>query len=285
MSQKIVLLRRRKLGNTSCNAIKSFSTNEIEVVRNDKSIPSNIDLLIRWGCISKVDSKHTLNKSEAIHAVNHKVNSRIKMQENGISVPKIFINKKIEFPVVVRPAKHSQGRNLWLCNNANELYRVLKKPILSRLGWYISKYIAKEQEFGVFIFNNRVTSVIEKKPKNANAINSVAWNVAQGTHEFVNVNWDNWPMQVCIESLKAIKLFNLDFGRVDVIVKDRTPYILEINSAHSLTSPYRQELFAKCVDYYLTNGFVKNEIDFDKVKTYKSIIHPALRVNNNQLNL
>ena len=283
MNNNIVLLRRRKLGNTSCNAIKEFSNNNIQVIRNDRYIPENIDLLVRWGCTSKVNSKKTLNKTEAIHAVNNKINSRIIMQKAGISVPKLY-TKDITFPCIVRPTKHSQGRNLWLCYNQRELIKVLNKPIINRLGFYISEYIPKDNEYGIFIFNNRVTSVIEKVPKSIEAKNAVAWNVAQGTHSFENVNWENWPIEACIESLKAIKLFNLDFGRVDVIIKHGIPYILEINSAHSLTSPYRQELFAKCLDYYIEKGEVKNEIDFKKVKTYKSIIHPAIRLNNNKLN-
>ena len=286
MNKKIVLLRRKRLGNTSVNAVKEFSKNNIEVVRNDKPIPQDSDLLIRWGCTSKVSSKNTLNKSNAIHAVNDKINSRLKMEENNISTPKVFKSSaEAKYPCIMRPTKHSQGKNLWLCNSHADVLRFSNKKIIKKLGYYLSEYIEKEREFGVFIFNDRITSVIEKVGKNSESNKSIAWNVSQGTHSFENINWTDWPIDVCVESLKAIKLFDLDFGRVDVIYKDGKAYILEINSAHSLTSPYRQEVFAKCVDYLLENGKVQKEIEFEKVKTYKSIIHPALRPNNNGLNL
>lgn len=286
MNKKIVLLRRKKLGSTSAKGIQEFSENNIQIVRNDKEIPENIDLLIRWGCTSKVNSKNTLNKSESIHAVNDKVSSRIKMQDNSISTPRVFKSSaEASYPCIMRPTKHSQGRNLWLCKNHGDVIKHSRKNVIKKLGYYLSEYIEKEREFGVFVFNNRITSVIEKVGKNTEANKTIAWNVAQGTHSFQNINWSDWPIDVCIEALKAVKLFDLDFGRVDVIYKNNKPYILEINSAHSLTSPYRQELFSKCVDYLVENGKVKNDIDFEKVKTYKSIIHPALRVNKNKLNL
>ena len=286
MNKKIILLRRKRLGNTSAKGIKQFLSNNIEIVRNDKEITENVDLLIRWGCTSKVSSKNTLNKSDSIHAVNNKIESRLKMEENNISTPKVFKSSaEAKYPCIMRPTKHSQGRNLWLCNSHADVSRFSNKKIIKKLGYYLSEYIEKEREFGVFVFDNRITSVIEKIGKNNESNKSIAWNVAQGTHSFQNINWADWPIDVCVESLKAIKLFDLDFGRVDVIYKEGKPYILEINSAHSLTSPYRQEVFAKCVDYLIENGKAQNEIDFNKVKTYKSIIHPALRLNNNKINL
>lgn len=283
---KIRILRRRGLGNTSTKAIKQYSNNDIEIIRNDAIIPEDTDLLIRWGTRSHFPSKKTLNKSQAISDVNNKYTSRKKLQEVGISVPKLVTyGDDVNFPVIVRPEFHSQGKVLYFCNSRNEIQEAINELISKEKGSYVSEYIKKDQEFGVFIFNNRVTSVIEKKPKSEEAKNTIAWNVAQGTHKFENVRWSNWPINVCIEALKAFKEFNLDFGRVDVIVKDDISYILEINSAHSLTSEYRQRIFAKCVDYYVENGSVVNDINFEEIVSYKSIIHPVLRINKLGKNL
>lgn len=279
----IRILRRRKLGFGSTKGIKQYSKHNIEIVRNDTQIPDNTDLLIRWGCTSHMNSKHVLNKSQAIQRVNNKVHARKALQDAGVSVPKLFNDiENVQFPVIVRPHYHSQGKKLWLCENLAALTAILYNL---NGDYYISEYIPKDKEYGVFVFNNRVWAMIEKVPKTENANLNIAWNVAQGTHAFENIKWSNWNIDVCKEALRAANVLEIDFCRVDVIVKDNKPYVLELNSAHSLTSEYRKKTFAKCLDYYIEHGKVKNELELDKCKTFKSIIHPALRMNQQGTNL
>lgn len=280
---KIALLRRRRLGNTSCREISKNSNHNIEVIRNDKIPTTKYDLLIRWGTTSQFASTNTLNKTESIHLANNKRKSRTVMIESGVSCPKM--GSQAGFPCIVRPEHHSQGRRLYMCKNQSELNTAVAK--INKLGkqHYISEYIAKDEEWGVFVFQGRVTSMIKKVPKTQEAKNAIAWNVAQGTHAFENVNWDNWNIPVAIEGVKAMECIGLDFGRVDIIVKDGVPYVLEVNSAHSLTSEYRQQTFAKCLDYYIEKGAPQNKLELDKVKSFRSIIHPALRVNDKAINL
>lgn len=282
--KRVVILRSKGLG-LCCKDIASLTEHPVQIakVRPNRALPNNIDLLLRWGCTTNYDANETLNNVEAIRKVSNKSFSRLLMQNNNISVPKLYkeIDEDIDYPVVVRPSKHSKGKHLWLCNNKEELLNVISKLET----YYISKYIKKERELGIFIFNDRVTSVIEKIPAKENANENIVWNYDSGSHTFTNINWENWHIESCKEALKAMKLFGLTFGRVDVIIKDNIPYILELNSAHGLTSPYRQETFAKCLDYYINNGSVQNEIDFSKNLSYKSIIHPTLRENKEKYNL
>lgn len=278
---KIGILRRRRLGNTSCKEISNKSENEIKIIRNDKIDQNeNYDLVIRWGTTSTINANDFLNSAEAIRKVNNKVGCRRTMLENGISCPKI---NNVDYPFILRPTLHSQGKDLYLCNNDEEYQTSVAK--LNGRPHYISEYIKKDEEWGVFIFQGRVSSMIKKVPKNEAALEAIAWNVSQGSHTFENVNWDDWNIEVGVESLKAIELFDLDFGRVDVIVKDGIPYVLEINSAHSLTSEYRQTLFAKCLDWFVEKGKPQNQLNYEKCKTYKSIIHPVLRQNQTGSNL
>lgn len=283
----IVILRRKKLGHTSCKGISGFSKNNVKVIRNDKELIENPDLLIRWGCTSQYGAKKTLNKTEAIHLVNDKLATRKVLLKNNISTPNLVDNlldpnQPVKYPIIIRPIKHSQGKNLFFCNNYLEAKEAVKKI---KGEFYASEYIPKNREFGVFVFQGRVTSIIEKLPKTEDANKAIAWNVAQGTHAFENVPWSEWNVEIALLALKAMKVVNLDFGRVDIIVKEDKPYILEINSAHSLTSEYRQEVFAKCLDYLVKVGAPEKEINFENVNTYKSIIHPAIRVNKQGLNL
>lgn len=282
---KVVILRRKGLGNNSTKGIKEFSNNDITIIRNDAEIPDDTDLLIRWGCTSQYKAKKTLNKVESISAVNDKYLTRKMLEAADVSSPELYTDlKDTKYPCIIRPHNHSQGRHLYLCNIQEEVISAVEKLNALNKDVYCSKYIKKDREFGVFVFDNRVWSVIEKVSKVENGNDAIAWNVAQGTHSFENVRWNDWDMNICKLALEAVKPFGIDFCRVDIIMKDNVPYVLELNSAHSLTSDYRKKCFAKCLDYFIENGRVKNDIDFEKVQTYKSIIHPAIRKNNKQKN-
>ena len=278
---KIGIIRRRRLGRTSCKAIAANSKYKIDQLFNYKPLPSEkYDLIIRWGTVSDIEADAYLNNKAAIQAVNNKAGARRLMLENNISCPKI---NNVDFPFILRPTLHSQGKDLYLCNNKEEYEAGLAK--IGNRPTYISEYIKKDEEWGVFIFQGRVTSMIKKEPKTQAAKDAIAWNVSQGSHTFENVGWDQWDINVAKEAVKAALLFDLDFGRIDVIVKDNVSYVLEINSAHSLTSPYRQETFAKCLDWFIENGKPQNKLDFNNIKSYRSIIHPALRINQKETNL
>jgi hypothetical protein len=53
------------------------------------------------------------------------------------------------------------------------------------------------------------------------------------------------------------------------------PYVLEVNSAPSQTSEYRQRCVAKCFDYIVENG--KQHFDTPPIiSNWKDVIHPAV---------
>lgn len=275
----IVLLRRRKLGRTSCREIANNMRNPVEVVRNDHPINPDADLCIRWGCTSTVPIRNVLNTSRAIHEVNDKLAFRRKLNEAGLC-PRTWFDwrgaqddgdHEIPFPLIVRPSRHAQGRHLWVCNNPDEV-RWNSEDRYGVGNYYISELINKVSEYRVFVVQGRVACVAQKTPGNPD---QVAWNVAQGGR-FDNVNWDNWPLRAVKASVEAFNLTELDFGGVDVMVDaEGKPYILEINSAPSLTSPYRQQCMAKCFDWIIDNG--KDRIPLIEQKGgYRKFIHPAV---------
>jgi glutathione synthase/RimK-type ligase-like ATP-grasp enzyme len=175
----------------------------------------------------------------------------------------------IEYPVIVRPASHAQGRHVYLCNNWDELQAAASR---CGPGWYASTYINKVAEYRVTFVQGRVVWVAQKTPADPAAI---AWNVARGGR-FDNVRWDEWPLKTIRVAREAFMLSGLDFGAVDVMVDaDGRPYVLEINSAPSQTSPYRQECMAKAFDYIVRNGKESIPIIAER-GGYKKFIHPAL---------
>ena len=264
------ILRRRKLGRTSCRGIAAASETGIRSVRNDTKV--NADLVFRWGCTSNVDCDTVVNRARAIHLVNDKLGFRKLMDEEDLcpatwtdveEIPLEYYEKGI----VVRPATHSRGRNFYVSYQPEEVEARL-------IDWegYASPLIDKLMEFRVFVVQGRVACVAIKTPANPR---EVAWNVANGGR-FDVVSWDNWPLKAVRYSIEAFNLSGLDFGGVDVMVDAQgQPYVLEINSAPSLTSPYRQACMAKCFDYIVLNG--KKHIPLVEERGgYTKFIHPAV---------
>ena len=267
------LLRRKKLGRTSCREIAAKSQRGILAFRNDQKLPAD-NLVFRWGCVSNVPGNPTvINSARAIHIVSDKPGFRKLLMPDKLCPKTWFgLGEAITYPCVVRPQFHHQGRQLYVCHNHQELVNATNR---AGHGWYASELIKKVAEYRVFVVSGRAVCVARKHPGNPD---QVAWNVFQGGR-FENVRWDEWPLKAVKNSIAAFKLSGLDFGGVDVMVDAAgNTFILEINSAPSLTSPYRQECFAKAFDYITRNG--KNEIPLIEAKGgYTKFIHPAINQN------
>ena len=268
-----ILLRRRKLGKGSCRGIAHYMKSPVKVRRSDRGLPDG-ELYIRWGCTTNVPCKRVLNTAEAIHRVNDKLSFRKVLNEKGLC-PKTVFNildvseDMLARGVVVRPARHAQGRHCYL---VNDHYELNEKAYLCGADHYVSEYIEKVSEYRVFVVSGRVACVAEKTPANKD---DVAWNVAKGGR-FDVTPWKQWPLRAVKTAIEAFKLSGLDFGGVDVMIDaEGKPYVLEINSAPSLTSPYRQECMAKAFDYIIEHG--KAIIPLIEAKGgYSKFIHPAV---------
>lgn len=270
-----IILRRRRLGRTSCREIANNSTTGMLVHRNDRQWPAGIHYgtVIRWGCTGNIPRPvRTINKASAIHEVNDKLGFRRTLEEASLC-PKTWFSlssffEEEQYPVVVRPSRHAQGRRLHVCRSADQVINACRRYS----SFYISELINKVAEYRVFVVAGRVACVAQKTPGNPD---DVAWNVARGGR-FDNVRWGDWPLRAVKASIEAFNLSSLDFGGVDVMVDEEgKPYILEINSAPSLTSPYRQACMAKALDYTITNGTDRIPLVNER-GGWRKFIHPAL---------
>ena len=273
----VIILRRPKLGLSVKHLVEKSELID-KVVRNDRRLPDDLSLVFRWGTTSNVDCRNVVNTAEAIHRVNDKAGFRQVLMDHRaggndlLCPPTYFHTDEIEvddLPLIVRPRVHAQGRNVYLVNNLQELDAAITR---CGPGWYASTYINKVAEYRITFVQGRVVWVAQKTPGDPNAI---AWNVARGGR-FDNVRWDAWPLRAIRVAREAFVLSGLDFGAVDIMVDaDGRPYVLEINSAPSQTSPYRQECMAKAFDWIVRNG--KDPIPVIAERGgYRKFIHPAL---------
>lgn len=267
-----VIVRRRKLGRTSCREVMNRAESDIKVWRSDLGECPLSPLYIRWGCTTNLPHNKVLNTAKAIHQVNDKAGFRMVMNPHGLCPPTYREGDLIpeeHFPLVVRPRVHSRGKNVLIADHPINL------PALTGVvgpGWYASPLIDKVAEYRVGVVQGRAVWVAKKTPGNPD---DVAWNVARGGR-FDNVKWNDWPLKAVKKSIEAFNLTELDFGGVDVMVdKDGEAYVIEINSAPSLTSDYRQSCFAKAFDYIIENGRERIPLIEDK-GGYRKFIHPAV---------
>lgn len=269
-----IILRRRKLGRTSCEEIAKLSPN-LKVVRNDRAKQEDFvgqNWVFRWGCTSTVPASNVVNTASAIHQVNDKLGFRRILNDAGLCPPTWFNIMEVDYtkaPFIVRPSVHSRGRHCYYAVGLNEANNF---AYLCGDNYYISEYIPKVAEYRVCVVQGRVAWVAKKTPSNPD---DIAWNVANGGR-FDNVRWNEWNLRAVRVAVEAFNLSKLDFGGVDVMVApDGHCYILEINSAPSLTSPYRQECMAKCFDWIVNNG--KKRIPLIEGRGgYRKFIHPAV---------
>lgn len=287
-----IILRRRKLGRTSAREIARLSKTGIQSVRNWRAkdvarLPVKTGLTVfRWGCTSALqdiglNATVMVNSADAIRWCSEKRQGRLDMQAAGVSVPRTFASlsewakgRVKDKKYVLRPTQHAQGRNLLVASKLGEMAEFVEQ----HPEYYISELIDKVAEYRVLVCQNRAVWVAQKTPGNPE---EVAWNVARGGR-FDNVRWGDWPIAVVRTAIAAARVSKTDFCGVDVMVDAAgTPYVLEINSAPSQTSPYRQECLARAFDYIVKNGKKPfKDVPDGPRRTWKSYIHPAVRGSN-----
>lgn len=278
------ILRRRKLGRTSCKEIAATSEQGIKVLRNDEALPA-ADVVFRWGTTSNIpkkDGQLIVNSAASIHWCAGKKSGRLEMQAAGVPVPESwdardFLRKRQlvgqggEF--VLRRPTHAQGKDLWH-GDAAHIERMIQQHNVQ--DGYVARKIDKVAEYRVYVIQGRVVCVAKKTPGNPN---DVAWNVARGG-SFDNVKWDAWPMTAIAAAIPAALLSGTDFCGVDVMVDaDNKAYVLEVNSAPSLTSPYRQQCHRKAFDYIVARKSVE-KIPVERFKKWRDVVHPAIVGDN-----
>lgn len=279
-NHNIVLLRHAGMGNNCHHVADNFPGGKIRIVEPD-TVPKNAEWVIRWGTTTLLPNPKTkvLNKAKAINETFNKGVFRKKLADNGLasrtwlSLGAFRADPYIcDKGVIVRPVHHQRGNNLHFALYDEEVEAAVNKCI-GEGGYYISEFIKKDEEYRVFISQGRVVTVWSKHPRRKS---DISWGcVSQG--EFHYVNWGAWPLAVCENAIKSFNLSRLDFGAVDVMVKNGVPYCLEINTAPEVW-PYYGKRLGECLKWAIENNPDRETIKCQGYDDWKKIIHPALSV-------
>lgn len=272
---KAYFLRRKGNGKETCDGIVS-NLDGVEIIREDKiSRIQSPNIIIRWGSKVEFSSDFEINTPQMIHSMNHKTKSRLRLFDSGIPVPKTYYIKSealkcTNFPLIGRKTYHSQGKGIVISNNTQELEK-------DELSEYWSEFINKDKEFRIYVFFGKVLGVSKKIP---NDPSEISWNNSLGNADFETVKWNHFPLTACKLAVKSCEILGVDFSAVDILKKENSNYVIELNSAPTL-SPYRQVLFSKGFSWVI-NEIIKNNKKpghfgiVENVHNYRDLIFPSL---------
>ncbi|MDD4996371.1 MAG: hypothetical protein PHW15_02795 [Patescibacteria group bacterium] len=286
---KFVFLRKKGFGRESLKGIKTILEEtygrDFTIVSSNRIPVDSFDCLIRWGCTANFNkTNNIINKATMIHSVSNKIKCRMELIQKEIPIPKTYFSKEeiqdtenIIWPLIGREMYHSQGKNIAIVNNLAELAE-------DNVSNYWSEYINKDKEYRVYVFFGRIIKIDEKIPTDEGK-ERIAWNHANGGSSFKNIRWNDWPLEICKIGIKTSEAIGIDFSGIDIIVKDNKPFVLELNSAPSINTPYGQTILAKAFNWVAdimenTNKLPEHFEYPQKIKGYKAFILPAIEGEN-----
>lgn len=185
---------------------------------------------VNWGR----ERANTILNPDISNSTNKRVMREL-FAKSKVPMPKLYTPEAAQSwyesdatPVLVgRPDQHMQGRGFWLVNNKEELAKALKGTKKKQAATHFMEYIDADKEMRVHIFNGKSIRMTEKKFEAFDGYH----------HEYTTIKptGDKREKKLIRRAAKkAVKALGLDFGAVDILVKDGKPFVLEVNAAPGL---------------------------------------------------
>lgn len=184
---------------------------------------------INWGR----DKANTKLNPDISKSTNKRIMREL-FRENKVPMPKLIDIEEREktagnfpIPMVGRPDYHMQGRGFWLINSWMDVVAARKGTKRKAAATHFMEFIDADKEMRVHIFNGKSIRMTEKKFE--------AFDGHHHEYTTVKPTGDKKECRLIRRAAKkAIKAVGLDFGAVDILVKDGKPYVLEVNAAPGL---------------------------------------------------
>ena len=198
--------------------------------------------------------------------------------KNNISTPKFFtysyeinkldlikkINRKLKFPVVVKPLNEGSSVNVYICNKKN-IFRILNS-IKDYKKVMIEKFIGG-REIQVAIMGKRKLGAIELKPKRKFYDYQAKYNTKAKTQHIIPVNLSKKNLNLVMKiAFKAHKIIGCKgVTRSDFKYFNGKFYLLEINTQPGMTklslvpeiAAYNGISFIKLIEWILKDASTK----------------------------
>jgi hypothetical protein len=192
-------------------------------------------VLLNWGHSSpsfSLSGVTVLNKPNAVSTASNKLTALTAMKAAGVRVPEFTNDVELakswiedERIVLCRKLlRANSGRGIVVAKTVEEL---VSAPL------YV-KYIRKEKEYRLHVFNGKVIDFVEKKKRRGFEENPVY-------NKYIRSYEQGWVMvrdgvtvsdATKVEAVKAVAALGLDFGAVDIVIdREGLPVVLEVNTA------------------------------------------------------
>lgn len=172
---------------------------------------------------------------------DNKRRALLKMAEAGVPTPKVYRHgAPITYPVVGRPDQHRAGQGFYLCHNNYDRIRASRQGAT-----HFMEFIEDAREFRVHVAFEKSIKIAEKAGGDGHIRNTQHGWYFEYPQDF------NHKQSLRRVAKEAVKSLGLDFGAVDVLYSNGNFYVLEVNTAPSLTS--RSDTLDRYVKAFMEN--------------------------------
>lgn len=252
-----------KMGSASARRLAE-ALDATRVRPDGRYVPRAHHTIVNWGnsqppnWLDRVRSP-MLNRIEQVRLASNKLHTFRRLQEVGVTIPEFTTEADVAanwvdngYTVLARTTLtgHS-GAGIHLMNQetavTNGVTRIVPAPL------YV-KYIKKQHEYRVHVFNGAIIDVQQKKRARdfAGVVNNQIRNHHNGwIYAREDIVYDQ---QVATLAIAAVAALGLDFGAVDIIWNSnrRQGYVLEVNTAPGLEGTTLQN-YVNAITTFVTN--------------------------------
>jgi len=217
------------------------------IIPGGRYSPTRYTKVINWGSSAfHFPSLNTINEPRAVATASNKLSALQVLKQAGVSTVEFTDSQatvrgwlNLGNKVVVR---HK------LSANSGDGIQILRNSYDVPYARLYTKYMKKDREFRIHVFQGRVFDFQEKKKKSG-----VVHEEGSDNH-LIRSHLNGWifcrtgvscPEYIKSEAIRAVAALGLDFGAVDVIDARGRPYILEVNTAPGLENTTLQNYVAQ----------------------------------------
>lgn len=223
MSLKI---RPYKMGSVSAKALaRSLGVKRLK--ERSRYQPGPSTSILNWGGTKTIRHTKILNNPEAVKAATNKLSAFRILKAANIVTPDFTSDEHVArewqedgFRVVARTVLNGHsGQGIVIVQPDDALVHA---PLYT-------KYTKKTHEYRIHVFKGKIIDVCEKRKRNGIEGNSLVRTLNNGwVYCRTGVVLSESGRRLAISAVGALRL---DFGAVDIIMKDNKFYVLEINTA------------------------------------------------------